>query len=102
MSKPWSRSVSRAKFQEALAAWKELDPSGRDKVVNVLRELSEAARVAVKVLQAATEDRTRAEMEESGRVQCRVCGGWFKMKHNGLPRGHAGPEGSYCRSPREE
>jgi len=37
---------------------------------------------------------------DDGRVTCKVCGGRYKLKKNGLPRGHAGPDGSYCRSPR--
>jgi hypothetical protein len=35
-----------------------------------------------------------------GKATCRVCGGRYKRKKNGLPRGHSGADGSYCRSPR--
>lgn len=34
------------------------------------------------------------------KVKCEACGGFYQPKKNGLPRGHSGPVGSYCRSPR--
>lgn len=33
------------------------------------------------------------------RVTCIVCGGQFMPRNDGLPRGHGGAPGSYCRSP---
>jgi len=65
-------------------------------VINSQKPRSEAA-----LRERHTETCPRISDTGSERVECRACGGLFRPRKDGMPRGHGGPKGSECRHPTE-